>query len=104
MAIFERVPESKAPPPPRSSLPAALQARMREFDSFLADLAPGEVGRLEPERDETTRGVSMRLSRASKRTNQPIEVWAADGIVYFKSMVEAKETKKSFQLGKAPKS
>ena len=84
MATFERIPAGKAPPRPASTKPSGLQARMRVFERYAAEVGDGEVGVLEPEHSETTRGLAMRMSRAAGRLGRILESWPFEGKLYFK--------------------
>jgi len=82
MAQFSVVKESDAPRPARQS--GRLAARMREFEGYVDGVKRGEVGKLTTGRDETARGLALRISRAAKRKNRAIETWVVDNVVYFK--------------------
>lgn len=82
MAQFSVVKEADAPRPARQS--GRLAARMREFEGYVEGVKRAEVGKLMPARDETARGLALRISRAAKRKNRAIETWVVDNAVYFK--------------------
>lgn len=76
---------------------------MRAFEGYAADLGEGEVGVLEPEHGETTRGLAMRMSRAGKRLDRTVNSWTFDGKVYFKvesAPAKKKAKAKGLELGR----
>jgi hypothetical protein len=82
MATFSVIPAASAPRPAKAS--HSLLARMREFDSYIAAVKSGQVGKLAPSTGETARGICVRVIRAAKRLGKTAETWVADGTVYFK--------------------
>lgn len=81
MAEFSVIKESEAPSPVRQ--PRSLAARMRLYEQYVADVAPGKVGKLTPSGGESLRAVALRVSRAAKRRGRTIQTWIADDAVYF---------------------
>lgn len=81
MAEFSVIKESEAPRPVRQ--PRSLAVRMRQYEQYLAEVAPGKVGRLTPSGGESLRALTLRISRAAKRTGRSIQTWIADDAVYF---------------------
>jgi hypothetical protein len=61
-----------------------VQEQQRLYESFIREAA-GDVGELELGPNEQIRGVKVRLRRASTRLGSPIEIWDADGKVYFRT-------------------
>jgi hypothetical protein len=82
MAIFSVIDAAQAPRRLRQS--GRLATRMVEYETFVNGVKKGHVGKLSPAAGETARGVALRISRAGKRIGRSIDVWAADGAVYFK--------------------
>lgn len=82
MATFSTIDAKKAPAPARP--PVLLQDRMLEYDGFVRRLKNGQVGKLTPTGNETTRALMLRLGGASRRLKKRVDVWAVDGVVYFK--------------------
>jgi hypothetical protein len=82
MAKFTIVKEKDAPKPIRQS--GSLAHRMREYERYVDSVADGSVGRLTPADGETPRSIALRVSRAAKRMDRPIDTWIVDNIVYFK--------------------
>ena len=72
---------SEVPGPSRS--PKAVQEAQREYERFI-DSVNGDVGELELDPDESSRGVKVRLRRAATRLGKEIESWDANGRVYFR--------------------
>lgn len=81
MAEFSVIKESEAPRPARQN--PGLAVRMREYEAFVRDVAPGKVGRLTPSAGESVRAVNLRISRAGTRIGKPVNTWIADGSVFF---------------------
>jgi hypothetical protein len=81
MAKFQKIPKSQAPIPVRQT--GRLKARMLLYEEHVASVGPGEVGKLTPDKDETARGLALRINRAGHRMNRPVKAWMDKGIVYF---------------------
>lgn len=81
VAEFSVIKESEAPRPTRQT--GRLAARMREYERFVEGVPSGKIGKLQPSRGETPRGVALRVSRAAKRMNKSINTWVVDDVVYF---------------------
>ena len=71
-------------PPRSSSTSRAVLEQQRMYESFIGQL-DGNVGELELAQDEQIRSVKVRLRRAATRMNKPVEIWDANGKVYFKA-------------------
>ncbi|MCA9825355.1 MAG: hypothetical protein KC482_08865 [Dehalococcoidia bacterium] len=56
---------------------------MKLYEEHIAAVGSGEVGRLVPDKDETARGLALRIGRAARRTNKPVKTWIDKGTVYF---------------------
>jgi hypothetical protein len=82
MATFSVISVAKAPKPATTT--HGLTMRMREFDSYIAAVKSGQVGKLAPAEGETARGISLRVARAAMRQGKTAETWVADNVVYFK--------------------
>jgi hypothetical protein len=68
---------------PRPSLSVqATEERQRAYEDFILQ-ADGKVGELALERGEVRRAVKVRLRRAASRVGRSLEIWDADGRVYF---------------------
>lgn len=81
MAKFSKIKAEEAPQPsPRSG---KLAVRMRQFDEYVQQLEPGQVGKLVPEQNETARGLALRVSRAAKRMQRPVMTWIVKDTLYF---------------------
>lgn len=81
MAEFTVVKESDAPRPTRQT--GRLAARMREYETYVTQVGSGKVGKLQPGRNETARGIALRVSRAARRAGKNANTWVVDGVVYF---------------------
>jgi hypothetical protein len=81
MAKFQKIPKSQAPVPVRQT--GRLAARMRLYEEHVASIGAGEVGKLIPDRDETARGIALRIGRAARRVNRPVKTWIDKSVVYF---------------------
>ena len=73
---------SEVPSPSRSS--RAVQEQQRLYEAFIRDV-DGNVGELQPSAGEQLRSIKVRLRRAATRVGSEIEIWDADGKVYFKT-------------------
>jgi hypothetical protein len=82
VATFEVIAPSSAPKPMTAA--GRLFARMREYESFVASIGEGQVGRLAPEAGDSAHGLELRIVRAAKRNGTAAETWVVDGIVYFR--------------------
>jgi hypothetical protein len=81
MAQFSVLKEADAPRPTRQT--GRLAARMREYERYVEQVGSGKVGRLSPTREESARGVALRVSRAGKRVGRSVNTWVVDNQVYF---------------------
>ncbi len=62
----------------------AMIEQQKLFEGFVAQ-ATGNVGQLTLDAGESVRSVKVRLRRASTRTGAKLEIWDADGKVYFQA-------------------
>jgi len=72
----------EAPPPSRSS--KAVREQQQKYDEFVRRIDTNDVGDLELEPNENVRSVKVRLRRASSRLGMDIDIWDANGHVYFR--------------------
>ncbi len=82
MAKFTTIKADKAPQPAKQS--GQFASRMREYEGYVKDVKRGEVGKLEPGRNESPRGLALRVSRAAKRLGKQADTWVVDKDVYFR--------------------
>lgn len=82
MPRFEVRKPDEVPPPIRAS--RAVQQQQRMYEGFIRNLN-GNVGELELMPDENMRSVKVRLRRAATRLGCQLEIWDANGRVYFKT-------------------
>jgi len=54
------------------------------YDGFARAIGPGSVGELVLADGENLRGVKVSLRRAATRLGQSLDIWEADGRVYFR--------------------
>lgn len=73
---------SEAPLPSRSS--KAVREQQQKYDEFVRRVEITDVGDLELDPNENVRSVKVRLRRASSRLNVDLDIWDADGHVYFR--------------------
>ena len=73
---------SEAPLPSRSS--RAVREQQQKYDEFVRRVELNDVGDLELEPSENLRSVKVRLRRASSRIGMDIDIWDADGHIYFR--------------------
>ena len=72
---------SEVPTPNRASKTARESQEL--YEGFIRRVG-SEVGELELAPDERARGVKVRLRRAAARLGSILDVWDADGRVYFR--------------------
>ncbi len=82
MATFEIIAPGAAPKPLTTA--GRLFTRMREYESYVASIREGEVGRLVPDEGDSAHGLELRVVRAAKRNGKAAESWVVDGVVYFR--------------------
>lgn len=82
MAEFAVISEADAPRPSRQT--GRLAARMREYEHYIEGVKSGRVGRLVPSKNETARGIALRIGRAARRINKQTNTWIVNNTVYFK--------------------
>ena len=73
---------NEAPLPSRSS--RAVREQQQKYDEFVRRVETGEVGDLELDPKENVRSVKVRLRRASSRVGIDLDIWDANGHVYFR--------------------
>jgi hypothetical protein len=73
---------TEAPLPSRSS--KAVREQQQKYDEFIRKIDSNDVGDLELEPNENVRSVKVRLRRASSRLAIDIDIWDANGHVYFR--------------------
>jgi hypothetical protein len=69
------------PAPVRS--PKAVRDAQVQYEDYVRAIE-SDVGELELSSDEQTRSVKVRLRRAATRLGRDIEIWDANGRVYFR--------------------
>ena len=70
------------PPPSRAS--RAVREQQEKYDDFVRRRDVSDVGDLELEPAENLRSVKVRLRRASSRLSVDLDIWDANGRVYFR--------------------
>jgi hypothetical protein len=83
MATFSVIGEREAPRPLKQS--GRLAARMREYEDYVKQVVPGQVGKLMPGDGESPRGIALRIGRAARRMDKVADTWVVDDVVYFKA-------------------
>jgi hypothetical protein len=73
---------TEAPLPSRSS--RAVRDLQQKYDEFVRKIDTTDVGDLELEDGENIRSVKVRLRRASSRLGIDLDIWDANGHVYFR--------------------
>jgi hypothetical protein len=73
---------NEAPLPSRSS--RAVREQQQRYDEFVRRVEVSDVGDLELEAGENIRSVKVRLRRASSRLGIDLDIWDANGRVYFR--------------------
>lgn len=67
----------------------ALAGRMAEYDDMLRNLTTDDAVQIDPEGDETTRGLSLRVMRAAKRLGLEGVTTVTDGGSIYVSLPQA---------------
>ena len=83
---------NEVPSPSRST--KAIRDAQLQYEGYLQAIN-GDVGELELAPDEQVRGVKVRLRRAATRLSREIEIWDADGRVYFRVVTKRGRPKKA---------
>ena len=81
MPKFEVRKATDVPAPSRAS--RAVREMQQQYENFIRDI-DGNVGELELQPNEQIRSVKVRLRRAANRLNIELQIWDANGRVYFK--------------------
>jgi hypothetical protein len=84
---------SEAPLPSRSS--KAVREQQQKYDDFIRSIDTSEVGDLELEPNENVRSVKVRLRRASSRISADVDIWDANGHVYFRRVTRRGRPRRS---------
>ncbi len=77
---------SEVPAPSRAS--RAVREQQQKYDDFVRGIDLNEVGDLELEQGDNLRSVKVRLRRASSRLGLDLDIWDANGRVYFKRVAK----------------
>lgn len=80
------------PTPTRAS--RAVREQQQMYEDFIRQIN-GDVGELELAPSEQTRGVKVRLRRAATRLGTNVEIWDANGRVYFKTATKRGRPRKT---------
>jgi hypothetical protein len=83
---------SEAPLPSRSS--RAVREQQQKYDDFVRQVEVSDVGDLELEPVENIRSVKVRLRRASSRLGIDLDIWDANGRVYFRRVTRRGRARK----------
>ena len=73
---------SEVPLPSRAS--RAVRELQQKYDGFVRGVDVNEAGELELEAGDNIRSVKVRLRRASSRLSIDVDIWDANGKVYFR--------------------
>lgn len=57
---------------------------MKQYEAYIEQIKPNQVGRLVPGPGESPRALALRVNRAATRLNQPVDSWIFEQAVYFK--------------------
>ena len=75
---FTVIDRSRAPEPPRPG----VSKNVAVYDQLVASLVPGKVARIEPDPNETPRGIKTSLSRAAQRAGLRVRSWDSGSAVF----------------------
>ncbi len=93
MPVLHKRKQTEVPPPSRAS--RAVREQQQKFDNFVRDVDVGDAGELSLEPGETVRSVKVRLRRASSRLGVDLEIWDANGKVYFRRVTKRGRPRRS---------
>ena len=91
MPTFQKRTASEVPQPSRVS--RAVREQQELYDNFVKS-AGADVGELELGPDEAIRAIKVRLTRAATRLGTQVQVWDANGKVYFSRTAKRGRPKK----------
>jgi len=83
---FAVIDRSKAPEPPRPG----VSKNVAVYDQLVASLVPGRVARIEPDPNETPRGIKTSIARAAQRAGRRVRSWGQGNVVYAELMDSAR--------------
>jgi len=83
---------SEAPAPSRVS--RAVRERQQEYEGYVTGVEANNVGDLELGPSDELRSIKVRLRRASNRLSIKLDMWDADGHVYFRREIRRGRPKK----------
>jgi len=83
---------SEAPLPSRSS--RAVREQQQRYDEFVRRVEVTDVGDLELDPSENVRSIKVRLRRASSRLGIDLDIWDANGHVYFRRVTRRGRTRR----------
>ena len=86
---------NEAPPPSRSS--RTVREQQQKYDEFVREIEVNDVGDLELEPNENIRSVKVRLRRASSRLSIDLDIWDANGHVYFRRITRRGRSRRQAQ-------
>ena len=92
MPTFHKRTAAEVPQPSRVS--RAVREQQQIYDDFIKS-AGIDVGELELGPDETIRAIKVRLTRAATRLGTQVQVWDANGRVYFSRTAKRGRPKKA---------
>lgn len=70
--------------PTPSRMPKAIREQQQLYENFIVQ-AIGNVGEVSLEPGDSIRSIKVRLRRASTRVGAKLDIWDAEGKVYFQS-------------------
>ena len=85
---------SEVPPPHRTS--KAVAEAQQQYEGYIREIN-GEVGELELDPEENLRSVKVRLRRAANRLGRELQIWDANGRVYFQVTTKRGRPRKAVQ-------
>ncbi len=72
-----------------------MREQQQKYDEFIRKIDTSDVGDLELEANENLRSVKVRLRRASSRLGLDIDIWDANGHVYFQRVTRRSRRKQA---------
>jgi hypothetical protein len=75
---IKRIKAEQAPPKHKQS----VSKMSRDLEAHIAVLGSDEVIQIQPDADQSIRGVKSSLTRTANRVGKKVETWDVDGTVY----------------------
>jgi len=92
MPVLRLLKPGEAPPPSR--VPRAMREQQQRYEEFVRGIELNEVGDLQLDAGENLRSVKVRLRRAALRLGEDLDIWDANGRVYFRRVTRRRRPRR----------